>query len=363
MSGTSRKSGRKTSKGTTSATSSQESRDGPSPCSLPAGTQLDLFGPPPVPASPSPPLGKAKVRKTRATSGRFSPPSSASVSLTSSLGSRLQALLDVNGSMEYELTWSRKSTPSGLRIFRLRASARPTSASGCSGWPTATTNDSKNAPYQQKDGMRFLTLPGVALLAGYPTPDAQDFGSGDSRWQQRREEIRAKGINGNDFGLTLGMAAQLLPELAGWATPMAGTPATEEYNAAGNNDFSRSVEAQLAGWASPTCQDAANVAGPSQMERNSLPLNPQVLTTGPTSSSAPAPTARRVVSRLNPGFSLWLQGFPETWSHCSPGWQAWEETQRLLALYYARQDETAPDACGAAATPSCPPSPPSGSEP
>jgi hypothetical protein len=64
---------------------------------------------------------------------------------------------------------------------------------------------------------RLDQLPRQAFLAGWPTPNAGPQNDTDSRWLDRRAAIKAKGINGNGFGLTLGMAATL----AGWPTPTA----------------------------------------------------------------------------------------------------------------------------------------------
>ncbi|WP_234033124.1 hypothetical protein [Erythrobacter rubeus] len=66
--------------------------------------------------------------------------------------------------------------------------------------------------------------------------------------QARRERHKARGINGNGFGVSLSEKAQT------WPTPMAGSPARGENNAAGNSDFSRKAM-ELAGemqWQSPT---------------------------------------------------------------------------------------------------------------
>jgi hypothetical protein len=52
-------------------------------------------------------------------------------------------------------------------------------------------------------------------LASWPTPNAGPQNDTDTNWQKRREELKAKHMNGNGFGLTLGMAATL----AAWATP------------------------------------------------------------------------------------------------------------------------------------------------
>src|SRR5262245_44001447 len=47
-----------------------------------------------------------------------------------------------------------------------------------------------------------------------PTPNGQNFNDGESAEsiQKRREENKAKGINGNGFGLTTAMALTLLQE-------------------------------------------------------------------------------------------------------------------------------------------------------
>jgi hypothetical protein len=284
------------------------------------------------------------------------------------LASRLRVALDTNGSPEYALIWKKRVMPSGSPICRLRASAPRTSASDCSGWPSPSAN-------------------------GFEPADLE-------RLEERRQAILAKGINGNGFGLTLGQATQLW--LVGWASPQASLGGAEPEGKTGrklttqiqlvgwptatvndsrsgrNRTANRSDPesqhhdgltlvdaAMLSGCSTPTAQDASNNASPSQQERNSLPLNVQVKLAGwPTSAatdgtkapkdhhgrnltlpgaalkSSPVPMARRVVSRLNPAFSLWLMGFPVTWSCFSPGWSDWGRTERLLADFYAQRDGT-----------------------
>ena len=51
-------------------------------------------------------------------------------------------------------------------------------------------------------------------------------------------------------------------------------------------------------WATPTAQDAKNNGGPSQMERNSLPLNAEV------------------GGSLNPEWVEWLMGYSPGWTDC-----------------------------------------------
>ena len=51
-------------------------------------------------------------------------------------------------------------------------------------------------------------------------------------------------------------------------------------------------------WPTPTAQDAKNNGGPSQMERNSLPLNAEA------------------GGSLNPTWVEWLMGYPSGWTDC-----------------------------------------------
>jgi hypothetical protein len=273
MSGTSGKSKRPTSEPTGECITSPASAAGDSPSSSPAGPPTDLFGQPLAPAKASRRPGSAKGLTISGTFGRFCPPSSASVALTACLGSRLRASLGTNGSMEYGLTWSRKATPSGLRIWRLRASAHRTSANGCSGWQTPTVGDGTNRQYTYSRGDHdkpFLTLPGQASLAG-------------------------------------------------WPTPMAGSPETEAYHAAGNTDSSRKTVELVAGWATPrSCTamaaefTAEAVAKATERFPNLETQAQMVRGIGP--SGCPAGTARRGV--LNPDFTRWLMGYPAAWGSC-----------------------------------------------
>jgi hypothetical protein len=78
--------------------------------------------------------------------------------------------MDVNGSLEYELTWKELDMPSGPPICALRASVRRTNAKGYIGWPTPTEDDANNIT---RDSGQFQSL------AGWSSPTVQDGSRGD----------------------------------------------------------------------------------------------------------------------------------------------------------------------------------------
>jgi len=211
---------------TLNATSSQGSAAGASACASPDGPTTALFGRDHVRASLSARQAEERGLLMSGTSGRIGTTSSASASLQSSLESRLRVRTASAGSTLYALTWKQRAMPSGRQICALRASARRISDSGCgsseSGWPTPTTADTgSQAP-----------LPEMAkAMLGKPSRRMQE-------------------------------------EMAGWPTPMAGTPAQKGYNASGSTDYSRQTEVLawgrmhkpeasrlLAGWPTPAASD------------------------------------------------------------------------------------------------------------
>ena len=129
---------------------------------------------------------------TSGTSGPKYGGSSETHALQLCLESKCRERMDLSGSLEYELHWKSSATVLGPSICRLRASARRTSAREFFGWPSPTAES-----FEPMDAEKMLA---------------------------RRERIKAQGINGNGFGLSLAMSAHLVLSSEPSSTSMATGP-------------------------------------------------------------------------------------------------------------------------------------------
>lgn len=119
-----------------SAISSLELESGAMPCDSPAGTIPNMSGQDQYHVSRFRARDSKKAMPINDTCGPLFTASSPSAALQWSLGNRLRANLDVNGSLEYELTWKEWDMPAGPPICALRASVRRTQGNVCIGVPT-----------------------------------------------------------------------------------------------------------------------------------------------------------------------------------------------------------------------------------
>lgn len=159
----------------------------------------------------------------------------------------------------------------------------------------------------------------------WPTANTEGMRNGSGSRDIMRRAVTKHGANQNEIEAMLGCKL--------WPTPQA-------FDA---NDLQRSSEAlerakQVGGcsnlrehpalWATPTAQDGSNNGGPSQHQRNSLPLNAQVWPTPRASESSTMvggtghfqmlekAGALELVSNslLNPTWVEQLQGYPPGWT-------------------------------------------------
>ena len=207
---------------------------------------------------------------TLATSGRIWIDSLESAALQQSLENRLMERLDTAGSTLFNLTWKRKSTPLGRRYLERQAVALRTGDRGFTSLPTPQSHDERKRGNTEADHHYSPhDLSNVVDLSAVPTPNAMEEGQ-TSRGGKRYDEKLMGGI----------------AKLASCPTPMAGTPAQNGYNEAGNTDYSRKV-VELATVGTPRNNNAHGygngdremVPGGSRLEDQvqlSIPISPHV---------------------------------------------------------------------------------------
>ena len=301
---------------TASATSSPAEASGRSPSDGQDGTTAASAGREAAPAPASAQQAKAKGLATLVTSGLIGYGSSASAALQQCLENRLMQRLDTAGSTLFSLTWKRKATPLGRRYLERAASGRRTAGKGFTSVPSPKASD--------ENGSRYVD-PQRGSAVHYARP-------------------------GHSSDL-----CHVAQHLASVPTPMAGSPATETYNAAGNSDYSRRIVelatvptprvcenvqtnldeiaatgsswlgqgrgATVAAVTTPSARDWKDTSGMSESgvdpdgstrsRLDQLPRQAQLAASGPTATGGTEGMAS--TGQLDPAYSRWLQGIPPMW--------------------------------------------------
>ncbi len=256
------------------------------------------------------------------TSGLSRAASSSSCAQQLALESRLRERTDLSGSPEYVLRWKNWGMVLGSQICALRASARHTSDSDCTGWPTPVAGATTPACHGQMSGDYRRQVQKI-IGGGWPTPSSRDW-----------KDTPGMSTTGTNPDGTERTRLDQLPRVAqlasGWPTPRAED--SESTGAHRGSPDTLTSAVRLAGWATPDAnamnlgegletwdaRQARNKAKHKNGNGAGMPLAIQSQTiSGPPSTLSPAGTEKRGGSRsLNPFFSLWLMGFPVEWALC-----------------------------------------------
>jgi hypothetical protein len=297
--GASKMSNQATSKDSPNATFSQALEAGVTHCGWLIGPTTDKYGQDRALASHSVSQERAAALTMSDTYGPLFGGSSPSANLQESMASRLRVLMDANGSPEYTLTWKAWDMFAGLQICALRASPRPTSDSGCGGWPTTSVRDMKGG-YEggrirngeiSTDTLDVTAMLSAPLIKGWPTAAGRDGKdcSDPATWKEYRNP---DGTERNRY--------DQLPRVAALTTPaQSGGPA----------ETGKQGECLPSGYPTPRMGSEEGYETRELRKGHTSALS-YLESNVDFNFTMPDMTGWK----LNPRFSAWLMGYPKAWT-------------------------------------------------
>jgi len=217
--------------------------------------------------------------------------------------------------------------PSGPEVAPASPSAQqgrvPESATSATFGPSSNASSASAALQRSLESRLSARLDGLGSREYKLTSKHWDMEWGEPMWARRASTRRT---SAKDSGGA--------PSRSGWQTPKGTGGGNVSRGHGRKNELLAEGEAKaagwtLAGWLSPTAQEAGN-KNSSFAKRNadrglhccpSLESQAAKATLGEATSGGPAKTASTDGSqpdltklRLNPAFSLWLMGYPRVWA-------------------------------------------------
>jgi len=317
---------------TRNATFSQALEAGHTHCGWLIGRTTDLFGQAVALASHSVQPEKAQELTTRDTFGPLFGGLSQSADLQLSLESRLRQALDVNGSVEYDLTWKLWDMTVGEPICALRASARRTSDNDFGGWPkTPQASAGEGGIMEIREGEKGkYKLRDYAQTAGWPTTSVRDQKGGYEGGRIRNGKISTDTLDVT--AMLTGPKASGGPAetesggecLAGWQTPKLMDVSGEKWDTKVARNKKMIAEGKTKGCGSPALPAQAEMAGyPTPRAGSEEGYESRKARKGHEQAISYIEGAVEMLAlpdmtgwKLNPRFSLWLMGYPEEWAFC-----------------------------------------------
>ena len=162
--------------------------------------------------------------------------------------------------------------------------------------PTPRATDGTKGGPGQRGSKGDLMLPSAVALLPTPSASVANDGEGPETWLARREDVKARGINGNGMGMPLTIAVQLLPTVR--------VENNENRQSEGYGGVNGNFHGLLTGQ-TPWGQYAPAIARQEQAFGYPAP-----------SPTEPGKNGR---PRLSAEFASWMMGAPPGWITDTPG--------------------------------------------